>query len=129
LYALAFSASTSEPETREKGVQLERITEALKAIQGEQTKWVTFWGILEMNFGEEIKMEYFTKMTTIIARNCEDEKERLKTLQIGFGKREKDLSKAIERGKKNPMELDKFYERELAEMRDQQVNPTNIWGK
>ena len=47
LYALAFSASAAEPETREKGVQLERITEALKAIQGEQTNWVTFWGIFE----------------------------------------------------------------------------------
>ena len=66
-------------------------------------------------------MDFFTNLTLAINRNCENEKERLKAMQIGFSKREKDLSKAVEKRKQMPVELDKFYDRELAEIRDQQV--------
>lgn len=105
LYALAFSSSTAENEVQQKCKELEQITEAMKAMNAEQAKLV----------------DYFSKMTLTINRNCENEKERLKSLQAGFVKEERELTKAVERGKQTPEQLDNFYERELAEMRDQQA--------
>lgn len=107
LCALAFSTTSAGQEQiqKEHRKQLEQITEAMKTIYSEQNKWV----------------EYFAKMIMTISRNCEHEKERLKALQNAFSKRERELSRAVDRGKKAPAELDNFYDRELVEMRDQQV--------
>ena len=119
LNALAFSSSVGDQEMQKRGKQLEKITDTMKAIQAEQAKWVK--QAKRQHVKTSFEMDFFTNLTLAINRNCENEKERLKAMQIGFSKREKDLSKAVEKRKQMPVELDKFYERELAEIRDQQV--------
>lgn len=128
LCALAFSTTSAGQEQiqKEHRKQLEQITEAMKTIYSEQNKWVGGWshdivyGLL-IQITSYQQVEYFAKMIMTISRNCEHEKERLKALQNAFSKRERELSRAVDRGKKAPAELDNFYDRELVEMRDQQV--------
>lgn len=104
LYALAFSSSTAEQNARECTKQLEKITEAMKTIYANQTEW----------------MDHYTEMTNTITGNCEDEKQRLKSLRDEFIKREKKLNKAVNSGKKMPSELENFYESEMTIARNHQ---------
>uniref|UniRef100_A0A915NH88 SH3 domain-containing protein n=1 Tax=Meloidogyne floridensis TaxID=298350 RepID=A0A915NH88_9BILA len=106
LYALAFSSSTAEQNARECTKQLEKITEAMKTIYANQTEW----------------MDHYTEMTNTITGNCEDEKQRLKSLRDEFIKREKKLNKAVNSGKKMPSELENFYESEMTIARNHQIS-------
>uniref|UniRef100_A0A914GUL1 PARP-type domain-containing protein n=1 Tax=Globodera rostochiensis TaxID=31243 RepID=A0A914GUL1_GLORO len=106
LYALGYSSSNSdEAEVREQSKHLQTVTEVLKKVHSEQIEWV----------------EYFTSMTLTINRNCKTEKERLKGLLSGFLGRERELTKAVGKGKQTPGTLNSFYETELEAMRDQQI--------
>jgi len=67
-------------------------------------------------------MDHYTEMTNTITGNCEDEKQRLKSLRDEFIKREKKLNKAVNSGKKMPSELENFYESEMTIARNHQVS-------
>ncbi|KAL3103169.1 hypothetical protein niasHS_002355 [Heterodera schachtii] len=105
LYALGFSGTNSDEfEVREQSKTLQKVTEVLKKVHSEQIDW----------------MDYFTAMALTINQNSKTEKERLKALISGFSERERQLSKAIHRGKQMPDTQSNFYETELEAMRDQQ---------
>nr|CAD2192944.1 unnamed protein product [Meloidogyne enterolobii] len=76
----------------------------MKTIYANQTEW----------------MDHYTEMTNTITGNCEDEKQRLKSLRDEFIKREKKLNKAVNSGKKMPSELENFYESEMTIARNHQ---------
>jgi hypothetical protein len=104
LYGLSHSGKNAESEAQQHAEQLQRSAEVLKKIHSEQHKWI----------------DYLANVIAIASSTNETEKDRLKTLTSVYSKQEKQLVKAVDKGREPLAELENFYETQLTLTIDQQ---------